>query len=231
VGKVLLPKSLQFHPKKYDSVLNIFFADGFHYVSLVDKSEALGCGDHLYSNTENVWVSKAAAKIREALARLDRLVPKKSDLSGKTAIDVGASPGGWSYFLKSDRKCARVIAVDMGLLAEPIPHGVEHWKMKGNEAIDKLLSESSGFLHLYACDMNCDPIDSVQLFLRALVLLAPESLAVITLKRTERNKERWQKIKSECQKMLKESDRVKSVIEVHLVANTPNETTLLIDLH
>jgi hypothetical protein len=234
VGSVLLPKKVQFHPKNFNSVLNIIFADGSFHASLVPKEACAGCGDHLtdYSTTGSLTVSKAAAKIREALVRLDRSVPIKSNLEGKTAIDIGASPGGWSYFMRIDRRCSRVISVDMGLLAQPIPEGVEHWRMKGADAIDRLLNDSINHssIHLYACDMNCDPNDSVSLFMRAQPLMATESIAVITFKRTERNKERWGTIKSKCIAMLRSSGRITNLTEVHFIANTPNETTVLIEL-
>ncbi|KNC69563.1 ribosomal RNA large subunit methyltransferase J, partial [Sphaeroforma arctica JP610] len=40
------------------------------------------------------------------------------------ALDIGASPGGWSYWL-ADR-CATVVAVDPGALKAPIPSNVIH---------------------------------------------------------------------------------------------------------
>ena len=234
IGSILLPKKVQFHPKKFNSVLNVVFADGFYYASLVPKEASAGCGEHLtdYSPTDSLSVSKAAAKIREALVRLDKSVPEKANLEGKIAIDIGASPGGWSYFMKKDRACSRVISVDMGLLAQPIPEGVEHWRMKGADAIDRLFEDDVNLnsIHLYTCDMNCDPMDSVTLFMRALPLMAIDSLAVITFKRTERNKERWEKIKSDCITLLRSSERITNLTEVHLIANTPNETTVLLDI-
>ena len=233
IGNVLLPH-FGFHPKSFDSVLNIAFADGFYYASVVDRSVAVSCGEHIsqLSDVDSLNVSKAAAKIREALVRLDKEpgILDRSDLSRKGCIDVGASPGGWSYFLKCERNAARVVSVDMGKLAEPIPQGVEHWRMKGQDAIKSLLASSEEF-QFYACDMNCNPIDSMCLFLEALPLMAREAGAVITLKQTERNKEKWTEIKAACIAMLRaRGSEIDLVREVHLIANTPNETTLLIGI-
>jgi hypothetical protein len=229
IGRVLLP-TYSFHPKSFSSVLNIAFIDGFYFASAVPKTVAVACGDHIceFSSTDSLNVSKAAAKIREALVRLG----DRARIEGKECIDVGASPGGWSYYLKTEKNAARVVAVDMGKLADPIPNGVEHWRMKGQEAISDLLRQKSyKQFYLYACDMNCDPLDSVTLFIEALPLMADESWAVITLKRTERNKQRWEELKIACKNKLSEkSHDIESIHEVHLIANTPNETTLLIEI-
>jgi hypothetical protein len=233
IGETLLPK-MAFHPKSYNSVLNIIFADGLFYASLVDRELAVGCGEHIcaLSSNSSLDVSKAAAKIREALIRmqLNPVFSRRVDLRGKICIDIGASPGGWSFFLRESRFADRVIAVDMGKLAEPIPPGVEHWKMKGEDAVTALFNTEGcmNTLGLYTCDMNCDPIDSVSLFLKALPLMSDSSIAVITFKRTERNKQRWEELKASCIERLRSCSRIDTVEEVHLVANTPNETTVFI---
>lgn len=236
IGQQLIP-AFAFHPKSFNSVLNIVFADGFYFASVVQKSIAPSCGEHLseLQSNESLNVSKAAAKIREALLRIsyNKSLEKRAEISGKVCIDVGASPGGWSYFLRTTLGASRVIAVDMGKLAEPIPEGVEHWRMKGEDAISQLLNsdaKNNEIINLYCCDMNCNPMDSVQLFLRALPLMAPASGAVITLKRMERNAQRWLELKTACISVLTDYEAIQLVEEVHLIANTPNETTLLIAL-
>jgi 23S rRNA U2552 (ribose-2'-O)-methylase RlmE/FtsJ len=236
IGQQLIP-AFAFHPKSFNSVLNIVFADGFYFASVVQKSIAPSCGEHLseLQSNESLNVSKAAAKIREALLRIsyNKSLEKRAEISGKVCIDVGASPGGWSYFLRTTLGASRVIAVDMGKLAEPIPEGVEHWRMKGEDAISQLLNsdaKNNQIINLYCCDMNCNPMDSVQLFLRALPLMAPGSGAVITLKRMERNAQRWLELKTACISVLTDNEAIQLVEEVHLIANTPNETTLLIAL-
>ena len=235
IGRMLIPR-FAFHPKSFNSVLNIVFADGFHYASIVDKSIALSCGEHLseLSSNESLQVSKAAAKIREAILRIsfNPNFGPRANIHAKTCIDVGASPGGWSYFLRTTLGAARVIAVDMGKLAEPIPPGVEHWKMKGEDAITILSKdiENNNCISLYCCDMNCNPMDSIQLFLKAVPLMSAASAAVITLKRMERNAQKWTDLKTACISALNNLQEVVCLEEVHLIANTPNETTLLVAL-
>ena len=59
------------------------------------------------------------------------------------ALDIGASPGGWSRFMYLSMSCDTVFAVDPGCVACP-PHrggrgrGVVHWNVLGDEAIASL---------------------------------------------------------------------------------------------
>ena len=219
-----------FTPTNYTHVMVVIYANGAIYLSYMEKELAIGCGQYVHqdSNLECLSVSKAAAKILEATCRMTNI----NSLVGKTALDIGAAPGGWSYYLRKVAGCARVIAVDMGALAAPIPAGVEHWQMKGEDAVEKLLSqEDKIFLFdIYTCDMNVTPLESVELFKSAIPLMAKKSVAILTLKRTVKNKTKWNELKSEAIEILKNCDRVVCYEEIHLIANTPNETTVLVTL-
>ena len=224
--------SVKFTPKEFTHVLSVVYADGVFYASIgVDEG---CCGTHLAQgvNARCLSVSKAAAKILEATTRFDLIDAVRSDTNGKVAIDIGASPGGWSYYLRLVRGCSRVLAVDMGRLADPVPDGVEHWRMKGQQAVDTLLEspEMSSSIACYACDMNCDLTDTVKLFLHALPLLTPGGIGILTFKRTIKNTVKWETLKTEGMRMLTECVRIAYTHEVHLIANTPNETTVLIAL-
>ena len=222
-----------FNPKSYTDVLSLINADCLFYGSIATREEDAGaCGNHIYQNvnSECLEVSKAAAKILEAMTRFDLI--RDCNLAGKTAMDVGASPGGWSYYLRLVRGCSRVIAVDGGVLAEPIPAGVEHWKCKGEKAIADLIADEGthGNVSCFTCDMNTDLFDTVNVFLSAMPLMSPNGLAVLTFKRTIRNTAKWVSTKAEGISILKNHPRIESVKEVHLIANTPNETTVLVSL-
>jgi len=214
-----------FSPTNYTHVLVVLYANGIFYLSYLEKPLALGCGENMHqdSNQACLAVSKAAAKILEAVSR------SGLNLQGLTALDIGAAPGGWSYYLKNVALCDRVIAVDMGALAAPIPEGVEHWRMKGQEAID-ILASKSFLIDIYTCDMNVSPIEAVELFLQAIPLMQVSGVAIITFKRTEKNKAKWNALKAEGLRRLNTCEQVRSVEETHLIANTPNETTVVIRL-
>jgi 23S rRNA C2498 (ribose-2'-O)-methylase RlmM len=177
-------------------------------------------------------VSKASQKIFEAINRWS-VGGQIKDIN--TCLDIGASPGGWSYYMALELKACRVIAVDNGALATPKPPAVEHWKMKGEDAIDVLLANqlaANQLISIYTCDMNADPIVTVDLFLRAIPIMAVRGLVVLTLKRTIKNKEKWQMRKEECISKLHSElgERLIRLLEIHLIANTPNETTIMIQL-
>ena len=234
IGGLFSQTAVSFDPRTYTHALTLVYAEGVFFAAIAAKEDVVGCGLHLSQDLNPcLAVSKAAAKILEAITLLDRFpeTRDRADLRGKQAIDVGASPGGWSYYLSLERGCKNVIAVDMGALAAPIPAGVDHWKMKGQTVIAQLLGDKAeGSLHCYACDMNCELTDTVALFLTAVPLMAPQSVAVLTFKRTIRNKERWAALRAEGHALLKTCDRIDFAHEIHLIANTPNETTVLIGL-
>ena len=223
--------SLVFAPTNFTHVMVVLYANGIVYLSYLEKELATGCGQYLHQDTNLAClsVSKAAAKILEAVSRMD--IPTLG--SKKTALDIGAAPGGWSYYLKNVCGYSRVIAVDMGALAAPIPAGVEHWRMKGQDAVNQLVSEcgiGENLVDIFTCDMNVVLTETVDLFLQAIHVMAAQSVAILTFKRTEKNKGKWETLKAHGLALIRENQRVVSAEETHLIANTPNETTVLVTL-
>lgn len=70
-------------------------------------------GDYQFKEDKNNPPNRAYLKLWEALTILHKL-PKKND----TVIDLGASPGGWTYVMQS--LGAKVTAVDKALIDERI---------------------------------------------------------------------------------------------------------------
>lgn len=219
----ILP-NLVFSPQTYSHVLTVVFADGFFWGSLLPIDSAPGAGVHLTPEPSDVC--KAGAKLTEALERMGVWTRNLS-----IALDIGASPGGWSEVLAA-RGYTRVIAVDNGALASSLLPSVEHWRMKGEEAIQELMNAEGAMytqkISIYTCDMNVELMETVDLFLSALPLLSAEFCAVLTLKRTARNRQVWETRKAEGMVKLKQFLPNHSVDEIHLIANTPNETCLII---
>jgi 23S rRNA U2552 (ribose-2'-O)-methylase RlmE/FtsJ len=218
--------AVKFDPRIFTHTITIVFVNGLWYgsVGLADTS----VGQHLYRSSQSLSVSKASQKLFESFSRIEKLWGSDLvSLSGKIALDIGASPGGWSYYMALERDAEKVIAVDNGVLVSPTPPAVDHWKMKGEEAIEKLLRENERqFISCFTCDMNTDCLDTVNLFLSAIPLMAHPSIAILTLKQTIKNKEKWETRKSKAIEKLANF----CVEEIHLIANTPNETTLLVRL-
>ena len=226
--KIVDNVSVKFDPRSFTHSISVVFINGLWYgsVGFADTS----VGHHLYRSSESLAVSKASQKLFEAFSRIANLWGRDFvDLSTKIALDIGASPGGWSYYMALERNAERVIAVDNGALASLKPVSVDHWKMKGEEAIAKLLVENyNKMISCYTCDMNTDCMETVDLFLSAIPLMAPKSIAILTLKQTVKNKEKWATKKFEAIEKLKKVGL--QVEEIHLIANTPNETTVVISL-
>jgi 23S rRNA U2552 (ribose-2'-O)-methylase RlmE/FtsJ len=80
-----------------------------------------------------------------------------------TAVDVGASPGGWTQFLISSHFCNKVIAVDAGEIHPSILSipGVDHIPtlIQTSDARNALMNVQSS-LRLLVCDINVDPYET-----------------------------------------------------------------------
>lgn len=117
-------------------------------VTWAREAPSLAPGGRLRVHVPEAAPSRAAMKLVEALTWLDR-APEPGDL----CVDLGASPGGWTWVLLERR--AKVIAVDPGPLAPSVRgrKGVEHvrgdaFKFEPPEAVDWLL-----------CDMAYRPLE------------------------------------------------------------------------
>ena len=93
---------------------------------------------------------------------------------GAVALDVGASPGGWSSYLAS-AGCGRVIAVDpgaleLGALSEAQRAAIEHMPLKAQEAVPVLI-ERRERIDFYCCDMNVEPAVVVSILFETMPLL------------------------------------------------------------
>lgn len=125
--------------------------------SLLDEhtliySEGRACpmpnGEYHFVEDKEHPPNRAYLKLWEALVRLGRY-PK----SGELALDLGASPGGWTYVLQS---CgAKVIAVDKA----PLDHKIA--RLPGVETLLQsafsLQPKDFGKIDWFVCDVACYP--------------------------------------------------------------------------
>lgn len=205
-------------PKNHTHLLSVVSANGLWWASIVETNQKI-VSFHDLSFRKNA-VCRAKHKLSEVFLR------SKWDLSplkGSTAIDIGASPGGWSLCLQ-EAGCHKVFAVDSGLLQVKEVE-IEHFPMKGDEAIALLKSKDTPpRISAYVCDANVPPEDSISMLESCSSLLVNGAFVVVTFKNTYRNKKSWHASK-ETQKGLFEG-LCSDVREIHLMSNTPNETTL-----
>lgn len=168
-------------------LLNVFLDEVgiFHYdltpLKLSEMTKLIEVKNQATTQLENdptssTWPSKARLKLEEAFYRyqLQDVVSScraaRVNKSGEVerplvCLDVGASPGGWSYFLS---KCAPaidfIVAVDPGKLARPTPANVIHVQKKVEDfpmeatlmADSPLVSTimSNNHFFMIVCDMN-----------------------------------------------------------------------------
>ena len=121
-------------------------------------------------------ISRAAMKLEEAALVFGL------DLRGPgIAVDLGASPGGWSLVLA--QRGYRVIAVDPAKLDPELarnPH-IDHRKQTAEAYFDG----SPTAADLLVNDMRMDAVESAEVTLRGRASLKPGGLAVVTLKLPE----------------------------------------------
>lgn len=168
-------------------------------------------------------VCRAFFKLREVSSRLG----VKLDVGH--AIDVGASPGGWTTML-CQAGCRAVTAVDPGNLYLPpdveSSGKVEHLQMRIEEAIPILQSRGKGaFLDMLVCDMNAPPADVITIVTHALPLLSPGATLVLTFKNSFPKKSDW--LVNLDAALVSMRGFAKDVSVVHLLANTAKETTVV----
>ena len=226
-SRVLQSPPLPCDPKGFTHVLNVLFIDGLFVASMTTRAESLVADIHQVSHSD--LVCRAQSKLQE-------LFQRRSWTPTGTAIDIGASPGGWSNFLAKGG-CSRVIAVDNGQVV--VEHeAVEHWKMQGMQAIEKMLFAAqradepclhspilkSNPIDLFVCDANVSPSKTLSMLIAALPLMHKESKFVITLKNTCKTKRMFQEeVKAVLEQLSVFADDVQ---ETHLVSNTTKETTI-----
>ena len=132
------------------------------------------------TDTPREAVSRAYYKLREVATRT-QVLKCANDVSESQicALDVGASPGGWSYFLST--KCKHVHAVDPAEMASPIPKNVTHYQDKIENVVSKGIIKPNS-IHLYVCDMNANPRVMITVFQSATLLLVHGAVVVLTFK-------------------------------------------------
>ena len=121
-------------------------------------------------------VSRAEFKLEELLQILE--LP----LSGGLALDLGASPGGWTRLLRA--RGYGVWAIDPAELAPSIAGdpGVRHFRVTAS----RFLRQDAQSFDLVTNDMRMAPQSSCDLLLRAAPRLRRSGLAIATLKLSRR---------------------------------------------
>ena len=157
-------------------------------------------------------------------------------MRAETAIDVGASPGGWSQVLSS--LCEEVVAIDPGevLLGHSFPN-VRH--LRHMAQAPEVKENFLGLQHLVGsvvCDMNADCRECARILVEHIfpyVCWDSYAILVLTLKLVKHPKPGYiaRAVESTKAILLSSSHVSCSQFEVvHLSANSRNERTLVVKL-
>lgn len=144
-------------------VVNVHIIANVAYINISNKFQ---------SDIRDDKINRAQSKIIEAF---DFFKIDISTISPKTALDIGASPGGFSYILAKNN--LHVDAIDSGEIDKRVLDlGVTHIKSKiENFNTNKIYG-------IIVNDMNISPIDSMKLLLKFLPNLAGNGICIMTIK-------------------------------------------------
>ena len=164
---------------------------------------------------------KATGKLTEALL-LSGFEPRK----GGVAIDVGASPGGWTQVLAKTMETVVAVdpaALDADILALP---NVVHIRKQSQECTEEIMAAvgQDRTIDLLVCDINKHPGQMMPILTPLLSLLRSGGMIILTLKFRGRGKEKAGGLLVEkfSEELGPEYHKVKVL---WLLANTENERT------
>jgi 23S rRNA (cytidine2498-2'-O)-methyltransferase len=157
-------------------------------------------------------ISRAEFKLEEAFQTFGIRPP-----SSGTALDLGASPGGWTHVLR--RYGVEVWAVDPGDIDEKLrrDRGVRHVR----KTAGAFFRNEQRRFDMVVNDMKMDPELSCKLMLDAAERLRPGALAVMTLKLSAH---RPAKTVRDCLDLLRRRYRVVTARQLH---HNRNEVTVI----
>jgi 23S rRNA (cytidine2498-2'-O)-methyltransferase len=154
------------------AVISVLILDTTYYAGVCSSVEALSshCDEYRVLSREGRVISRAENKLREAVAKYKLALP------GGRALDIGASPGGWTNVLASHGYL--VTAVDPGQLHPSLNDNpkVSHIK----EKIQNVAFEAP--FDLIVNDMNISPEETARVTAGVSVFLKRGGAAVITIK-------------------------------------------------
>ena len=166
--------------------------------------------------------------------------------SASNALDLGASPGGWTYCLAKDFNAELVVAVDpaeeMHPLVQKMAEGSQFDEKVGprvilrRETAETFLSDEvmrdqvvdRGGLDVIVCDANVSPDRTVDWLLtakkRGMLAVDRRVLVALTFKNTLKSK--FEAEKQRLIALIQTDCGVEKVRDIHLFANK-NETTIV----
>ena len=174
-------------------------------------------GMHRFKKDDS-FISRAEFKLQEALSDFDINIPA---LGIKTALDLGAAPGGWTKILLDNGLC--VTAVDPADLSESLAHHPNLIHVK--DVAQRFLRSKKGPFDILVNDMRMDMMESCKIMLDAAPLLTSGGLAVMTLKLPRSH---WYKSTKRALSLLKKAYTVQNARQLF---HNRSEVTIVLNIN
>lgn len=222
---------------QWEALLSVVAVDGRYYICCINNPDT-----HMFwtsrekHRVDTTTVCRAQYKLLEIIRRTPIFEPfLLSHISPRIAMDVGASPGGWSRVLATHPSCCydHVYAIDPGALTDttdnPLPSNIIHMPMKGAEAIQQLLQNDNlrNRISCYTCDMNVPTRTVLDTLKMALPLLVKDAVIIITLKNFDGDNRNWNKYVSENYNLFQTLCHKETTKLLHLISNGEAEVTII----
>jgi 23S rRNA (cytidine2498-2'-O)-methyltransferase len=165
----------QIEVKHPTQIISIFCTSDVAYLGVSETVQNLSSwagGIHRFAQ-ESEQISRAEFKLLEAIEVFNLSLPKVGH-----ALDLGASPGGWTRILR--KVGLSVTAVDPGDLHESLrndPHIIHH-----RQLVQKFLPTCREQFDVIVNDMRMNAIESAKIMVSASNLLTENGLVIMTLK-------------------------------------------------
>lgn len=223
---MLLEKGVNLSPTNYTSILAVLRFTNTStkaHSYLVGFSPSASGLDHQAAYTlleDESNISRAFYKIQEAC---ERCGVKEWPQPKWNAVDIGASPGGWSLYLS--QVVGKVYAVDPADLVVSRPN-IIHLKGQLLQVLDQLKEVP---LNIIVCDMNADPADAIKCLQPVAERLEIGGRIIWTLKYPKRATANIERRLKEDAELFKAAIPTCDVIRtMHLVANHHERTLVAI---
>lgn len=184
----LLSQEINFHPKKFTHVLHILrVSQEICFIGVTEKKAHFEAHKESWEDKDAKCVSRAYFKLRDAIDKLPLKLRQKIN-SDSFAIDIGASPGGWTQYLQ--KTVGYTASIDPANLDESILglDNVVHFQQKSSDAFQEISKQyhlwksTHDAIDLLVCDAN-KPVEEVMQLLEPYEkLMEKGSVLVLTLK-------------------------------------------------
>ena len=160
--------------KEPEKIISVFLNNDAAYVGLGTPQDNMSkwSGGMVHYKKEDTDISRAKYKLMEAIQVFGIDMSKI-----KTAIDLGAAPGGWTSVLLEYG--IKVLAVDTGDMHESLRKDPNFSFAKINVAD---LSIANGSFDLLTSDVSWNPINTAKMLIDKLEILNEGGIAVVTIK-------------------------------------------------